>query len=46
MAKRPAGVHRETWRAERRQVWRTRNLILNLLMILAIALVLARWAFS
>lgn len=43
MAKRPEGVNPQTWRAEREQVWRGRNRVLNVLMIAVIVALLARW---
>ena len=46
MAKRPAGVDTETWRSQRAQVWRRRNIVLNGLMIAVIVAVLVRWYLS
>jgi hypothetical protein len=42
MARRPPGADREVWRAERDQIWKRRNMILNLLMVIAILAVLWR----
>ena len=46
MAKRPPGVDRETWLRERREVWRRRNRVLNILMLIAVVVVLARYLLS
>ena len=46
MAKRPEGVDPAAWRAQRAAVWRQRNRVLNVLMVLAIAAVLARYLLS
>ena len=45
MAKRPRGVSRKVWLAERAEIWRRRNMILNGLMLLAIVLVLFRYCY-
>ena len=36
MAKRPRGVDRDVWRAQRDQIWKRRNMTFNLLMVIAI----------
>ena len=46
MAKRPEGMDAAEWRAQRAEVWRLRNRVLNLLMVLAIVAVLARYLLS
>ena len=43
MARRPAGVDRDEWLRERREVWRRRNRVFNILMLLAVAAVLFRY---
>jgi hypothetical protein len=43
MAKRPVDVDRQSWLAQRRSVWRRRNMILNGLMLLAITALLIRY---
>lgn len=43
MAKRPVDVDRQTWLAQRRAVWRRRNMVLNGLMLIAIAALLIRY---
>jgi hypothetical protein len=42
MARRPAGVDRESWLRERAETWRRRNRVITALMAVAIALVLVR----
>ncbi len=42
MAKRPAGVDPEEWRAQRNRIWRQRNMTFNVLMLVAIIAVLWR----
>ncbi len=43
MAKRPEGVDRKTWVRQRAQVWRRRNIVLNVLMGVAVVAVLIRY---
>jgi len=43
MARRPAGVDLETWRTQRAQYWRKVNRFWTVLMVVACALVLARY---
>ena len=40
---RPPGVDRETWRAQRALFWKKVNRVINVLMLVAIALVIARY---
>ena len=40
---RPPNVDRETWRAQRAAYWKRVNRVINVVMIIAIALVLARY---
>ncbi len=43
MAKRPPGVDPALWREQRAEVWRRRNRVFNVLMIVSVLLVLARY---
>jgi hypothetical protein len=43
MAKRPAGVDRAQWQAERSAVWARRNRILNVAMLVAAAALIVRY---
>jgi hypothetical protein len=43
MARRPPHLSREEWLKQRAEVWRRRNRILNVLMLIAIALLLLRY---
>ena len=43
MAKRPAGMGVEEWRAERKAYWRRVNRVLNVLMLVAVGLLLWRY---
>jgi len=43
MAHRPQGVDPETWRQQRAVYWRRVNRVLNLLMLVAIGLLVARY---
>lgn len=43
MAKRPPDVDRATWLKQRAELWRRRNMILNVLMATAIVVVLLRY---
>lgn len=43
MAKRPEGVDRDTWLAERARIWRRRNLVINALMWVVIAILFVRY---
>jgi hypothetical protein len=43
MAKRPEGVDRAQWQAERAAVWARRNRMLNMAMLIAIAAVVLRY---
>ncbi len=43
MAKRPAGMDAEQWRAQRAAYWRRINWTLNVLMIVAIAALIWRY---
>ena len=43
MAVRPAGKDRDDWRRERDQVWKRRNRVITILMVVAILLILARY---
>ena len=40
---RPPGVDRETWRAQRAVFWKRVNRAINVLMLVAILLVIARY---
>jgi hypothetical protein len=46
MAKRPAGVDRETWLRERERVWAQRNRVISILMLVAAAALLIRYCGS
>jgi len=46
MAKRPEGVDLAAWRAERAAHWRRINRVLNVLMLVAAALVLWRYVLN
>jgi len=46
MAKRPEGTDPAQWRLQRAELWRRRNRVLNVLMVLAIVAVLARYLLS
>lgn len=46
MAKRPAGMGVEEWRAQRRAYWKRVNTVLNVLMLLAVGVLLWRYLSS
>jgi hypothetical protein len=43
MARRPDDVDPETWKAQRASYWRRVNRFWNVLMLVAIVVVVARW---
>lgn len=42
MAKRPEGMDREEWLAARQKVWRRRNAVLNVLMVVVVVAIYLR----
>jgi hypothetical protein len=42
MAKRPEGVDKEQWLAERQRVWKRRNMVINGLMLIVIVAIYVR----
>lgn len=46
MAKRPAGMGVEEWRAQRKAYWKRVNGVLNVLMLVAVAILLWRYLAS